>query len=92
MKSAYELAMERLNKSQPNVALSDDQKAEIADIDNKFKAKVAEREVFLGPKIEEAKALGDFGTASDLERQLAADKNNLEAKMESAKQKVRDQK
>lgn len=91
MKSAYELAMERLNQSQPQITLTENQKAEISEIDNKFKAKIAEREVFLSPKIEEARAEGDFQTAAELERQLVADKNNLETDMEAAKQKVRDQ-
>lgn len=91
MKSAYELAMERLNKSQPKITLTEQQKAEISEIDNKFKAKIAEREVFLSPKIEEARSQGDFETAEQLEKQLSADKSNLECDMETAKQKVRDQ-
>jgi len=33
MKSAYELAMERLEKTQPSVALSEDQKKQLADVD-----------------------------------------------------------
>ena len=41
MKSAYELAMERLQKSAPQVKLSDEQRAQIAEIDNKFEAKIA---------------------------------------------------
>jgi len=32
MKSAYELAMERLEKSSPSLALSEDQKKELADV------------------------------------------------------------
>jgi hypothetical protein len=47
MKSAYELAMERLEESEPEVKLTDEQKAELAAIDDKFKAKIAERELFL---------------------------------------------
>ena len=50
MKSAYELAMERLEQSAPQKKLTDEQKAQIAEIESKFKAKIAEREVFLqGP-------------------------------------------
>jgi hypothetical protein len=43
MKSAYELAMERTNA--PAVKLTDEQKAVLADIDAKMKAKVAETEI-----------------------------------------------
>ncbi len=34
MKSAYELAMERLEKGAPTIKLTDDQKAQIAEIDS----------------------------------------------------------
>ena len=47
MKSAYELAMERLNKSSPTTKLSQNQKAEIAELESKYKAKIAERELLV---------------------------------------------
>ena len=47
MKSAYELAMERLEKDSPVTALSDEQKAAIAEIDSLYQSKIAEKEVFL---------------------------------------------
>ena len=43
MKSAYELAMERLQKQQPSIVLTDEQKKELAEIDATFKAKIAEK-------------------------------------------------
>jgi hypothetical protein len=42
MKSAYELAMERLNQEYPSRTLSDEEKVELADIDKKYDAKIAE--------------------------------------------------
>lgn len=89
MKSAYELAMERLSKSEPHAILTDSQKIEIAEIDSKFRAKMAERELFLKPKIQEARFGRDHATANELERQLVADKKNLENEMEAAKEAVR---
>ena len=56
MKSAYELAMEKLQKESPDQSLSDEKKAELAELDNLYKSKLAEREVFLGGKIAEAEA------------------------------------
>ena len=47
MKSAYELAMERLEKQSPTARLSDEQRAAIAEIEASYRAKIAEREVFL---------------------------------------------
>ena len=43
MKSAYELAMERLNKSTPLAKLNAAQKKEIGEIDSRYAAKIAER-------------------------------------------------
>ena len=44
MKSAYELAMEKLSKAAPTVTLSAEQKAELAELESKCAAKIAERE------------------------------------------------
>jgi hypothetical protein len=44
MKSAYELAMERLAKSDPSAGpLTAEQKAKLAEIDKVYKGKLAER-------------------------------------------------
>ena len=47
MKSAYELAMERLNKTSPTVKLNAEQKAQIADLESQCAAKIAQREIGL---------------------------------------------
>jgi len=47
MKSAYELAMERLNKASPaEKPLTAEKKARLAEIDRLYKGKLAEREIF----------------------------------------------
>ena len=51
MKSAYELAMEKLQDEAPVPKLTDEQKVEIAELDNLYQSKLAEREVFLGGKM-----------------------------------------
>ena len=60
MKSAYELAMERLQKGAPTVTLTDDQKRQIAEI-NFFSRKDRERELFLRDQIRKAQASGKVG-------------------------------
>ena len=60
MKSAYELAMERLNKAAPTVVLTDEQKRELAELDSKYSAKIAEREIFLKGELSKAASSGDF--------------------------------
>ena len=54
MKSAYELAMERLEKQSPSAKVTDEQRAAIAEIDSTYKARIAEREVFLQSQLQKA--------------------------------------
>src|SRR4051812_44072077 len=60
MKSAYELAMERLEKQSPTAKLTDAQKTELAEIDSTFKARIAERELLLRGEIEKALSAGQL--------------------------------
>jgi len=87
MKTAYELAMERLNKTAPAVKLSDAQKKELAELDSKYAAKIAEREIALNGEI--AKAGGDFRAEELLRDQLATDRKKLQAELEEKKEQVR---
>ncbi|MDG2212657.1 MAG: hypothetical protein P8M70_02410 [Verrucomicrobiota bacterium] len=89
MKSAYELAMEKLQKQAPDQSLSDEKKSELAELDNLYKSKLAEREVFLGGKITEASAAGDFEVLEQLQRELASDRKTLESELEEKKEEVR---
>jgi hypothetical protein len=89
MKSAYELAMERLEKSAPTVKLTDEQKAQIAEIDSTYKARIAEKELFLQDKIREAGLTGTFQEFEQLQAQLAAEIRRLHEDCEEKKAKVR---
>lgn len=89
MKSAYELAMERLNKTSPSVKLTAEQKAQIADLESRYKAKIAERELALNPEIAQAASQGDFENVEKLQQRLAAEKRALQAEFEDKKEKVR---
>ncbi len=89
MKSAYELAMERLQQSTPSAALTDEQKRQIAQIDEDFRAKIAEREVFLKDQIAKALAGGSTDEAGDLQKQLAAEVRRLRSDCEEKKEKLR---
>lgn len=90
MKSAYELAMERLQKNAPSVELTDEQKAQLAEIDSQFKAKIAERELFLKGEIAKAQASGKWDEIEELQRQLTIDLRRLQEDCETKKQKLRD--
>ena len=89
MKSAYELAMERLAKQSPTVKLTDEQKRQLSELDALSRAKFAEREIFLRGQIEKAVEKGDAEEFQQLERQITADRRNLESECEEKKEKVR---
>jgi len=89
MKSAYELAMERLEKSTPSLALTAEQKTQIAEIDSKFKARIAERELFLKGEIAKAQGAGNAEEAKSLQKQLVIDIRRLHEDAEGQKEKLR---
>jgi hypothetical protein len=88
MKSSYELAMERMGEG--DKPLSEEQKAKIAEIDSKYKAKIAERKIFLEKSVQDALAKGSHEEAEEARRILAQEVNSLEEKAESEKDKIRD--
>lgn len=90
MKSAYELAMERFKDADPDYQpLTDEQKAALAEVDKKFTAKVAEREVFLSGKLLTARRSGNREEVAQIEKQLVSEKARLEEEREAAKDKIR---
>lgn len=89
MKSAYELAMERLEKQSPSARLTTAQKTEISEIEATFKAKVAEQELFLKDRIAEAAAEGKFEEMAQIEQQLTREIRRLNEECEAKKAKVR---
>jgi hypothetical protein len=91
MKTAYELAMERLSKSSPTVKLTEEQKKEIAELESKCAAQLAGREIFLQGEIVKAIDRGDAEAVAQLEKQLVSDRKSLRAEFEDKKGKVRNQ-
>lgn len=89
MKSAYELAMERLNKTSPTIKLTVAQKKELAELDSKYAAKIAERELALRDQVSQAAANEEFEKAQQLEQQLIVDRRKLQAELEAKKDAVR---
>ena len=87
MKSSYELAMERMGGG--DKPLSEGQKAKIAEIDSKYKAKIAERKIFLEKSVQDALAKGSHEEAEEARKILTKEVNSLEEKAESEKDKIR---
>ena len=89
MKSAYELAMERLQKTSPSLSLTGEQKKELAELDSKYQAKIAEKELFLKDQIRKAQTEGKVDDIESLQKQLASEVRRLQEDCEAAKEKLR---
>jgi hypothetical protein len=89
MKSAYDLAMERLAKHEPVIHLTDDQKQQLAELDSLYHSKIAERETFLKSKIAAAKTTGHFEEVQQIQDELARDLRSLQDEWKTKKDKLR---
>jgi hypothetical protein len=76
-------------KKTPSVPLTDQQKAQIAEIDSMFKARIAERELFLKGEIRKAQDAGNLDEAESLQKQLTIDIRRLTDEAEAKKEKLR---
>jgi len=92
MKTAYELAMERLSQAASAVKLTAQQKKDIGELESKYAAKIAERELCIKGEIVKSIDKGDEEAIAQLEKQLASDRKSLRAELEEKKQKVRETK
>ena len=91
MKSAYELAMERLAKSDPQASrpLTPEKKARLAEIDRIYQGKLAEREIFLRKQLDEALAAQNLEEAEKIRRQLTGERARIEEEREEEKERLR---
>jgi hypothetical protein len=89
MKTSYELAMERLKKSAPVAKLSTAQKNKLAELDSKYAARIAERELALKDDAAKAAAAGEFEKIEQLQQQLSNERNAIRAELEDKKNRIR---
>jgi len=91
MKSAYELAMERLSKSDPVPArpLTPEVRAKLAEADRVFKGRIAEREIFLRERLEQALSGTDADAVEKIRKQIASERARLEEEREAEKERIR---
>jgi len=84
MKSAYELAMERLGGTQE---LSAEQKAQLADIDSRYDAKKAQEEMTAEDALQGAQ--GDPDSQERIRKGHATELARIAEKREAEKNKIR---
>jgi hypothetical protein len=89
MKTSYELAMERLNKTAPAVKLTAAQKKQMAELDSKYAAKIAEREISLKDEIVKAIDAGSSEKREQIQQQLVNERKSLQSELEEKKERVR---
>jgi hypothetical protein len=91
MKSSYELAMERLAKSDPNSSrpLTAEKKSRLAEIDRVYQGKLAEREIFLKKQLDDAFAAQKADEVEKIKKQISSERARLEEDREAEKEKVR---
>lgn len=89
MKSSYELAMERLNKTAPTAKLSAAQKKDLAELDSQYAAKIAAREIALKDEISKFAAAGDLEKEEAARQQLIAERKKLQGELEDKKERIR---
>jgi hypothetical protein len=91
MKSAYELAMERLEASDSETSkpLSAEQKNKLAEVDTIYKGKIAEREIFLNGTLAEAQAAQKWEEVELIQKQIQSERARLEEEREEQKEKIR---
>ena len=89
MKSAYELAMERLNKVAPTVKLTPVQKKRIAELESEYRAKIADREMFLQGQIQKAVEKQDAEAFAQLEKQLLLERRKFHEEIETKRAQIR---
>lgn len=79
--------MERLSQVAPTKKLTVSQKKQLADLDSRYAAKIAEREIALEGEL--ARALDDVEKSSSLRQQFVLDRKKIQAELESRKEQVR---
>ena len=91
MKSSYELAMERLAKSDPEAArpLTPQQRERLAEIDRVYQGRIAEREIFLKHQLDRVLAEQNLEEADKLRKQIANERARLEEERDDEKERVR---
>jgi hypothetical protein len=89
MKTAYELAMERLSRAAPATKLTAAQKQQLAELDAKFAATIAGREIAMQAEIAKVAASGDLEKADAVRQQWVKERQSLQAEREEKKGRVR---
>lgn len=95
MKSAYEIAMEKLRRQdaergEAEHRLDDDQKDEITEIRKVYRARIAEREILQKGDLRKARATGEPEAVAAVEEGYRRDRARLDEELEAKVRAVRE--
>lgn len=95
LKSAYELAMEKIRAKEgeagETASLTEAQKERIQEVRKEFKAKLAEAELAFRGEIDQARAHHDLARVERLEEELQRERQRLADQEEEQVQKIREE-
>ncbi len=89
MKSAYELAMERLGGSKPSKPLTPDQKARLAELDSVYRARIAQEDLSCQEDVSKFREAGDASSIEDRQTLFREQRRRLEQELEEKKERIR---
>lgn len=90
LKSALELALERLDKEMGTpMPMTPDQKERISAVRARYEAKIAQEELAAQDRRKKALAAGDWAQAQQTEARLVEERRRLEAARDREMEKIR---
>ena len=89
LKSAWELALEKLQENGSVRKLTEQQKQQISEIRKKYQARIAEREISLQSQMRKAAQEGALEQVESVQKQLVEERQVLQAEMEEKVEEIR---
>lgn len=81
-----------MEKLGPPEKLTPKKKAALAEVDARYQAKIAEKEILMRQQVEAARMSGDSEAVATLSRMMAEERGKIEADREKEKAKIRESK
>lgn len=89
VRTALDLALERLGAADPGPSLSAEQKSKLSELEREHALKLRETEFVFDQRVGNALREGDFATAEKIRAEKIEALRALKAELEAAKEKVR---
>jgi hypothetical protein len=88
MKTAYEIALEKMGLKESGPKLTAAQKKQLAELDAQYAARIAECELKYRQQIEAAAGRGDFEQMEQLQEELVNERKKLKTELEQKRDAI----